>query len=481
MGSDDRDAPGNNIDNLTGGGKRSDTTILLHLSADRKRAYGVSIPRDSLVDRPDCKDEDLNTIPGASDVMWNEAFSVGGPACTVQQVEKLTGVRIDHFVVVDFAGFRGMVDAIGGVQVCIPEPIVDPAHGINLPAGTRKLKGIQALNYVRERYVVGDGSDIGRMKRQQAFIASMAHQVISANTLANPIRLVQFLEAATQSLTLDKGLDNLAKIADLGAQFKDIGLDKIQFITVPWQYAPEDPNRIRWLPGADVGLAVADRRQADPTQVPRRRDQRAAAARLTHADAVRVPDEHSFRYAVRDPERHAHDHAEPDADRGALRGSRPQRVVRMTTSGDGPDDGRDESAPEGDEARRRRLAEVFGDVLPDTTSDERDPSRPTSSSRRATSGTATRCRRTTADHPDHSVNDKPDVPLGDVERFLVSRHGRPIESLAPLPGGFWSAAYAYRVGGQDLVLRLGTIPEGFEADRAAMAFSAPTYPCQRSS
>ncbi len=252
MGSDDRDAPGNNIDNLTGGGKRSDTTILLHLSADRKRAYGVSIPRDSLVDRPDCKDEDLNTIPGASDVMWNEAFSVGGPACTVQQVETLTGVRVDHFVVVDFAGFRGMVDAIGGVQVCIPEPIVDPAHGINLPAGTRKLKGVQALNYVRERYVVGDGSDIGRMKRQQAFIASMAHQVISANTLANPIRLVQFLEAATQSLTLDKGLDNLAKIADLGAQFKGIGLDKIQFITVPWQYAPEDPNRIRWLPGADV-------------------------------------------------------------------------------------------------------------------------------------------------------------------------------------------------------------------------------------
>jgi LCP family protein required for cell wall assembly len=248
MGSDDRDAPGNNIDNLTGGGKRSDTTILLHLSADRKRAYGVSIPRDSLVDRPDCKDEDLNTIPGASDVMWNEAFSVGGPACTVQQVETLTGVRIDHFVVVDFAGFRGMVDAIGGVQVCIPEPIVDPAHGINLPAGTRKLRGFQALNYVRERYVVGDGSDIGRMKRQQAFIAAMAHQVLSANTLARPDRLLKFLDASTKSLQLDEGLGSLVKIARLGVEFKNIGLDNIQFITVPWQYAPDDPNRIRWLP-----------------------------------------------------------------------------------------------------------------------------------------------------------------------------------------------------------------------------------------
>ena len=251
MGSDDRDAPGNNIDNLTGGGKRSDTTILLHLSADRQRAYGVSIPRDSLVNRPECLDDDLKPIPGGTDVMWNEAFSVGGPACTVHQVEKLTGVRIDHFVVVDFQGFRGMVDAIGGVQVCIPEPgIQDAAHGINIPAGTRKLVGYQALNYVRERYVLGNGSDIGRMKRQQAFIAAMAHQVLSANTLANPPHLLKFLEAATSSLQLDEGLGNLVKIAKLGIEFKGIGLDNIQFITVPWQYDPADPNRIRWLPEA---------------------------------------------------------------------------------------------------------------------------------------------------------------------------------------------------------------------------------------
>jgi LCP family protein required for cell wall assembly len=251
MGSDDRDAPGNNIDNLTGGGKRSDTTILLHLSADRKRAYGISIPRDSLVDRPECLDEDLDPIPGATDAMWNEAFSVGGPACTVHQVEQLTGIPVDHFIVVDFAGFRGMVDAIGGVQVCIPEPgIVDPAHGINIPAGTRKLEGFQALNYVRERYVLGNGSDIGRMKRQQAFIAAMAHQVLSANTLANPVKLLSFLEAATKSLQLDEGLGSLAKIAKLGVEFRGIGLDNIQFITVPWQYAPDDPNRIRWLPEA---------------------------------------------------------------------------------------------------------------------------------------------------------------------------------------------------------------------------------------
>ena len=252
MGSDNRDCAGCNIDNLTGGGERSDTTILLHLSADRKHAYGISIPRDSIVDRPDCKSDDGRDIPGGTRVMWNEAFSVGGPACTIQQFEQLSGIRLDHFVVVDFEGFRGMVDAIGGVEVCIPEDIVDPSHGINIPAGTRKIKGPEALNYVRERYVVGDGSDIGRMKRQQAFIASMAHQVVTAGTLARPDRLVRFLEAATKSLTLDQGLGNITKIAKLGIGFKDIGLDKIQFLTIPNKYDPADPNHLIWTPDAQV-------------------------------------------------------------------------------------------------------------------------------------------------------------------------------------------------------------------------------------
>jgi LCP family protein required for cell wall assembly len=246
MGSDSRDCSGCNIDNLTGGGQRSYTTILFHLSADRQRAYGISIPRDSIVDRPECKTPGGSTIPAAQHVMWNEAFSVGGPACTIQQFEQLTGIRLDHYVVVNFEGFQGMVDAIGGVQVCIPEPIVDPSHGINIPAGTRKIKGKEALNYVRERYVVGNGSDIGRMKRQQAFIASMAHQVVSSGTLARPDRLIRFLDSATKSLTVDKGLENVVKIAELGIQFRGIGLDNIQFITIPNIPDPSDPNRLVW-------------------------------------------------------------------------------------------------------------------------------------------------------------------------------------------------------------------------------------------
>ena len=245
MGSDTRAGEGNNIDNLTGLGQRSDTTILIHLSADRKRAYGISIPRDSLVTRPDCRGADGEIVPGGTDVMWNEAFNLAGPGCTISQFEQTTGVPVDHHVVLDFQGFQDMVDAVNGVQVCIPETVDDRAHGIYLEAGTRVISGKEALSYVRQRYAVGDGSDLGRLKRQQAFMSAMANKVVSAGTLANPVTLVQFLDAATKSLTVDSGLGNLSKLGKLGYQFKDIGLSKIQFSTIPWEYTA-DRNRVVW-------------------------------------------------------------------------------------------------------------------------------------------------------------------------------------------------------------------------------------------
>jgi LCP family protein required for cell wall assembly len=251
MGSDNRDAPGDHIDNLTGIGKRSDTTILLHLSGDRQHAYGISIPRDSVVRRAACYDANGKEISAATDgAMWNDAFNIGGPACTIEQFEQLTHVPVDHFVVVDFAGFQAMVDAIGGVDVCIPHAVNDTIGHITLPAGNHKLSGIQALDYVREREALGNGSDIGRIKRQQAFIASMAHTAISANTLANPIHLTRFLDAATKSLTVDTGLKSIAKLVGLAYQFRHIGLDHIQFVTTPQEPDPTDLNRVVWLPAA---------------------------------------------------------------------------------------------------------------------------------------------------------------------------------------------------------------------------------------
>ena len=251
IGSDTRAGQSGNIGGATPG--LSDTTILLHLSADRKLAYGVSLPRDAMVNRPSCKRKDGNgTDPGGLS-MFNEAYAVGGAACTGRTVEQLTGIRIDHFVVIDFNGFRSMVDALGGVQVCVPRKVNDTTGHISLPAGTYTVKGQRALDYVRVRHDIGsvDNGDIGRMKRQQAFLASMANKAVSAGTLVNPVRLYQFLDAATKSLTTDPGLASLSKLRSLASSFSGIGLDKIQFLTVPFQeYAP-DPNRLQWAPSAD--------------------------------------------------------------------------------------------------------------------------------------------------------------------------------------------------------------------------------------
>jgi LCP family protein required for cell wall assembly len=248
LGSDNRD--GTNIGGDTPG--LSDTTILLHLSADRKHAYGVSLPRDAMVDRPECMSKNgKNKIPGGL-TQFNAAYAVGGPACTIKTVEHLTNIRIDHFVVINFAGFKEMVNAINGVTVCVPAEVNDDVGHIHLPAGRYKVNGNQALDYVRVRHDIGAPTgDIGRMKRQQAFIAAMIEKVVSKGTLANPVRLYKFLDAATQSLTTDTGFAHLKELASLGSSLKNIGLDNIQFITVPNQPWSQDPNRLEWTPDAE--------------------------------------------------------------------------------------------------------------------------------------------------------------------------------------------------------------------------------------
>lgn len=259
MGSDSRDCEGCNIDGLTGDGERSDTTIMLHLSADRKRAYGISIPRDTLVDRPTCYDEDGAEIAGAQDVMWNEAYAVGGPACTIRQFEQVSDIRIDNYVVIDFQGFKDMVNALDGVEVCIPEDIYDPEHDITLEAGTREIRDDEALSYVRVRYTVGDGTDPNRIRRQQAFMAAMINKAISAGMLVRPDRMLSFLNAVTGSIQTD--YENIAELADLGGSFQGIGLDHIKFVTTPWVYSTAQEGRVEWTPEVNElwDLVVADK------------------------------------------------------------------------------------------------------------------------------------------------------------------------------------------------------------------------------
>ncbi len=247
MGSDDR--KGTDIGGVTPG--LSDTTILLHLSADRKRAYGISIPRDTMVERPACRSKDGKRMLPGHLLEFNHAYSEGGPLCTLATVQHITDVAIDHFVVVNFVGFKDMVNAVHGVPVCVPTEVNDHEGNIHLPKGTYRVTGNQALDYVRVRNGLGaPTADIGRMKRQQYFISQMISKVYTAGTLANPVRLIKFLNAATSSLTTDTGFAHLKDLASLGSSLKNIGLGKIKFVTVPNLPWPEDNNRLVFSPDA---------------------------------------------------------------------------------------------------------------------------------------------------------------------------------------------------------------------------------------
>jgi LCP family protein required for cell wall assembly len=230
---------------------RSDTNLVVHLSADRKSAVVVSIPRDSMVKAPaNCRDKN-STVDNGVVKQWNASFTEGGPACTIKTLEGNTGLFINHFMVIDFAGFREMVDALGGVTVCSPEPISDEKAHLELPAGKTKVNGRQALGYVRVRYTVGDGSDLGRINRQQAFMSSLVQEATKSSLLLRPDRLFRFLNAATNAMTADSELD-LGKMKDIAESVRRIGMDQIRFVTVPTRPYSQDANRVEWTESADV-------------------------------------------------------------------------------------------------------------------------------------------------------------------------------------------------------------------------------------
>lgn len=213
-------------------GERSDTTILLHLSADRSFATAVSIPRDTWVMLPECE-RDGSTV-GAFEAKFNTAFEIGGPGCTVKLVEQMSGLTIDNFAVVDFEGFKNVVDALGGVEVCLTSPASDPASDLELPAGTSVVNGEQALSFVRARKTLSDGSDLSRIKRQQAFLSSMIREASSTGLLLNPVKLYSTLDAATSGLTTDPGLAEIDVLRDLALSMRGMAPGDITFLTMPW-------------------------------------------------------------------------------------------------------------------------------------------------------------------------------------------------------------------------------------------------------
>ncbi|MFE9726634.1 LCP family protein [Streptomyces sp. NPDC005794] len=242
IGSDTRSGDNSAYGRDDGGSQRSDTTILLHLAADRESATAVSLPRDLMAEIPSCHTAD-GKATREQFAQFNSAFELGGTACTIRTVEKMTGVRVDHHMVIDFNGFKDMVDAVDGVEVCLKEPVDDADAHLELPAGRQELDGEEALGYVRARKSIGNGSDTERMDRQQKFLGALVNKMQSNGVLLNPTRLYPVLDAATKSLTTDPGLDSLRDLYDLVRGMRNVPTEKVQFLTVPRKAYHANPNR----------------------------------------------------------------------------------------------------------------------------------------------------------------------------------------------------------------------------------------------
>jgi LCP family protein required for cell wall assembly len=230
-------------------GARSDTSLLLHLSPDHKKAVVISFPRDSMVPVLKCLPDGQGhpgqqAQPGQSE-MLNSAYSYGGAACLWHTLEQTTGIFIDHFAEVNFAGFQSIVNDVGGVKVCLPFAIKDPASGLDLTAGVHNVTGAQALAFVRERHI-GYGSDLQRIQRQQYFLASAMQKVKQTNILSNPQRIYSVVHDVAKSLTTDSGL-TLQTMAAIAGSAQGLSSGGLQFVSVPVVPDPADPlNRVDW-------------------------------------------------------------------------------------------------------------------------------------------------------------------------------------------------------------------------------------------
>ncbi len=226
------------------GSARSDTAMIVHVYEGHKKASVVSIPRDTVIDRPECTDTKGDTHDAASEVMFNSAYSTGGAACAVKTVESLSGIRMDHYLEVDFSGFEKIIDELGGVTVTTTKDIKDDDSHLDLDAGTHKLDGEQALGLVRTRHGVGDGSDLGRIQLQQAFIKALINQVKSIDLFGGGTKLYDLANAATKAVTTDSDLGSINSLMSFAEGMKGISAANMHMVTMPVQYDPANPNRV---------------------------------------------------------------------------------------------------------------------------------------------------------------------------------------------------------------------------------------------
>jgi LCP family protein required for cell wall assembly len=217
--------------------ERTDTMMVLHISPNRDNATMISFPRDSMVLIPQC-----GTVPGGIRQI-NSAFNEGGIDCTMTTIESLTGIHLDHFIKVDFSGFKAIVDALEGIEICLPKPVNDPLSKLVLGAGKHVVKGEQALGYVRTRYKLGNGSDLGRIERQQIFLNKVMEKATDGGLLTNPVRLDGFLRAATKAVTVDSEL-TFERMLEIANSVSGLTAKELKGTTVPIEPYPLKPEAL---------------------------------------------------------------------------------------------------------------------------------------------------------------------------------------------------------------------------------------------
>jgi LCP family protein required for cell wall assembly len=231
------------------GNGNADVQMVVHISADRSNATVMSIPRDTMVDVPACKDSASGQSTSGYYGQVNSALRYG-PACQVATIHQLTGIPIDHFVKLDFSGVVKMSDAVGGVSVCVDNNVYDTYSHLKLSRGDHTLKGEAALEFVRSRHGFGDGSDLGRTVSQHIFLSAMIRKFKSAGTLTDPTAVYDLADAATKALTVDDGLGSVKKLIALAADVNKVPTKRMTFTTMQTAADPDDANRVVVGPGA---------------------------------------------------------------------------------------------------------------------------------------------------------------------------------------------------------------------------------------
>jgi len=222
-------------------GKRSDTMLLIHISKKRDKAAIISIPRDSYALIPEHNNSQGKVIPAAYSKI-NSAYNWGGAPLLIETLESMSDLRIDHYIELNFVGFVRMVDALGGVEICTKKDINDPKSHLTLPAGTHVLDGIDSLKFVRTRVFDGLG-DLGRMKRQQEFAGAMLRKATSAGVLLNPVKMVDFINSALDSVVTNEGLSQ-GDLLTLGKQLRNLSASNVRTLTIPLKYYNYNQNGV---------------------------------------------------------------------------------------------------------------------------------------------------------------------------------------------------------------------------------------------